>query len=103
MFKKIKEYFRNKRNYKNAKKSLTLLLMTQYSDFLMAQTETKKAETEAYNAMAVFGDSFQVEDLQSTLEGIQKIAGSPELTSQFYSHIADMAQKENNPDSKVAQ
>lgn len=103
MFKKIKKHFKNKRNYKNAKKSLTLLLMNQYSDFLTAQTEAKKAETEAYNAMAVFGDSFQAEDLRSALEGIQKIAGSPELTSQFYSHIADMAQKENNPDSKTVQ
>lgn len=103
MFKKIKEYFKTMRNYKNAKKSLTLLLMNQFHDFLIAETEAKKAETEAYNAMAVFGDSFQVEDLQSALEGIQKIAGSPELTSQFYSHIADIAQKENTTDSKAVQ
>jgi len=103
MFKKIKEYFKTKKSYKNTKKSLTLLLMNQYSDFLTAQTEAKKAETEAYNAMAVFGDSFQVEDLKSALEGIQKIAENPELTSQFYSHIADIAQKENTTDSKAVQ
>ena len=94
MFKKIKEYFKYKRSYKNAKKSLTLLIMNQYSDFLAAETEAKKAETEAYNAMAVFGDSFLVGDLQSALEGINKIAENPELTSQFYSHIADIAKEE---------
>lgn len=101
MFKKIREYFTNKKSYKNAKKSLTLLIMNQYSDFLTAETEAKKAEAEAYNAMAVFGDSFQVGDLQSALESINKIAENPELTNQFYSHIADIAQKENNSDSKA--
>lgn len=101
MFKRIKDYITQNRDYKNAKKTITLATMNQYYDFLVAETEAKEAEKKAYESMTVFGDNFKVEDFQSVLHSINKIASSPELTSQFYSHIADIAHEENNPELKV--
>lgn len=101
MFKKIKDYFTQNKEYKSAKKTITLAIMNQYYDFLVAETEAKEAEKKAYESMTVFGDNFKVEDFQSVMNSINKIAGSPELTSQFYSHIADIASEEKNDGLKV--
>ncbi len=87
MFKKIKNYFTEKREYRNAKKTLTLAMMNKYYDFLVAETETKEAEKKAYESMAIFGDNFTVEDFQGILSSINKIASSPELQTSFYESI----------------
>lgn len=96
MFKKIKEYFVNKREYKNAKKTVTLMLMNQYYDFLVAETEAKEAEKAAYESMNTFGDNFKVEDLQKLIGGIDKIANDPDLTTKYFQQVNENAHKERN-------
>lgn len=101
MLDKIKNYFTDKKEYRNAEKTLTLAVMNQYRNFLITETTAKEAEKKAYESMTIFGDSFKVEDFQSILHSINKIANNPELTSQFYTHIGDIARKEKAAKKEV--
>lgn len=94
MIKKMKEYFTNKKEYNEAKKALTLMLLNQYSDFLVAETEAKVAEKDAYEKLGKFGEEIDMNELQNALVGINKIAKSPELTTDYYKAIHDEAQAE---------
>lgn len=91
MFDKIKEYFRTRKEYNEAKKALTLLIMNQYSDFLEAETEAKRAEKEAYEATKIFSESLNIQELQEAMAGINKIAKSPDLTTEYYKDVVKRA------------
>lgn len=87
MIKKIKDYFKAIRDYRTAKKGLTMMLLNQYSDFLEAEIKAKEAEIEAYNQMKVFSESFNSDDLRTLVSGIEKIAESPDLQTAYYEKI----------------
>lgn len=93
----IKEYFATKR----AKKALTLLIMNQYSDLLIAEKETKEAEKEAYESMKVFGDAFSVEDFQNLLGSVNRIADNPELTNDYFKQVSAQAHAERTDKLEV--
>lgn len=101
MFKKIRDYFTQKIEYRNAKKTLTLAAMNQYYDFLVAETEAKEAEKKAYESMSIFGDNFTVEDFQGILNSINKIATSPDLQTSFYENISKQAHKQKMTELKA--
>lgn len=101
MFKKIKIYFTEKREYKDAKKMLTLATMNKYYDFLVAETEAKEAEKKAYESMSIFGDNFTVEDFQGILSSINKIAASPDLQTSFYENISKQAHEQKMTELKA--
>ncbi len=94
MFKELKNYWKEKKEYRNAKKTLTLAMMNTYYDFLVAETAAKDAEKKAYESMTVFGDNFTVNDFQGILRSINKIAGSPDLQTTFYETIAQQANEQ---------
>lgn len=100
-FKNIRDYFTQKKEYRNAKKTLTLATMNQYYDFLVAETEAKEAEKKAYESMIVFSENFTVEDFQGILSSINKIAGSPDLQTSFYENISKQAHKEKMNELKA--
>lgn len=74
MIKTIKAFFQTKKEYKEAKKALTLLLMNQYSTLLEKETAAKEAEQEAYASLQAFKDSFQPEDIQQLINDVSKLA-----------------------------
>lgn len=74
MVKTIKAFFQTKKEYKEAKKALTLLLMNQYSALLEKETAAKEAEQEAYASLQAFKDSFQPEDIQQLINDVSKLA-----------------------------
>lgn len=71
----LKAFFQAKKEYREAKKALTLLMMNQYSSLLEAEAAAKKAEQEAYASLQTFGESFQPEDLEKLLDDVSKLAG----------------------------
>ncbi len=101
MFKEIKNYWKEKKEYRNAKKTLTLAMMNTYYDFLVAETAAKDAEKKAYESMTVFGDNFTVNDFQGILSSINKIAGSPDLQTTFYETIAQQANEQKMAELKA--
>lgn len=81
-------------NYEEAKKALTLLLMNKYDDLLQKEIEAKEEEIKAYKSMQIFGDDFTPDDFKNLLVNISKIAGRPDLQTQYYEKVHDDAQKE---------
>ena len=94
MIKRMKEYFETRKQYEEAKKTLTLMLLNQYGDFLETETKEKEAELKAYEAMTVFSETFKPEDLHGMIASVNKIAGSPELQTSYYEKVHNDAQKE---------
>lgn len=94
MFTAIKKYLSDRKEYKDAKKAVTLTIMNTYFDYLVAETEAKEAEKKAYESMTVFGESFSVEDLRSLIESTDKIASNPELTTEYYKQVSRQAHEE---------
>lgn len=90
---KIKEFFKNRKEYKEAKKTLTLMIMNQYSDLLKAEVDAKETELKAYESIELFSNSFKPEDLQNLIEGVNKIANNPKLTTEYYKMVHEDAQK----------
>lgn len=84
---KIKEYFKEKKQYRDSKRALTLLLINQYSDFLETETKTKEAELRAYESMEIFGSTFKTDDLQKMLDNVNIIANNPTLTTDYYKQV----------------
>lgn len=122
MFKKIKEYFETRKNYKNAKKLLVIrmanlladnyddydnfkttitVLNSKFYDLVVAETEAKEAEKKAYESMITFGDNFKVEDLNRLVTGIDTIANNPNLTTEYYKDVTKRANKEKVNESKI--
>lgn len=77
MLKKIKDYFLNSKDYRTIKKTVTLMVINQYHDFLVSETEAKKAERKAYESMTTFGDNFSADDLQKLIIGVDKFTNNP--------------------------
>lgn len=49
MFTAIKKYLSDRKEYKDAKKAVTLTIMNTYFDYLVAETEAKEAEKKHMN------------------------------------------------------
>lgn len=90
MFDKIKEW-NNNRKTKNAMKGL---IVNQFYDYLVAETEAKEAEKKAYESMNIFSESFKLEDLQKIFQDINKIATNPKLTTDYYTALAKNSHEE---------
>lgn len=101
MFKNIKKHFANSKEYNDSKRTVTLMIMNQYHDFLVSETEAKRAEKKAYESMTTFGDNFNVEDLQKLIHGVDKIANSPNLQTSYYEQISKQAHDEKITDNKA--
>lgn len=101
MFKKMKNYFTEKKEYKDAKKALTILLLNKYADLLDAETRASEAEEKAYAAMDVFGDKFNPDDLQKLMDSVNKIASNPSLTTEYYKQVNKSANIDRQTDKVV--
>lgn len=101
MFKKMKKYLTDRKEYKIAKKEVPLMVMNQYYDFLVAETEAKNAEKKAYESMMTFNDNFNVEDLQKLISGVDKIANSPNLQTSYYEQVSKQAHDERIAKNKI--
>lgn len=74
MTKTIKTFFQTKKEYKEAKKALTLMMMNQYSNLLEKEAAAKDAEQNAYTSLQAFGESLQPDDLQKLINDVSKLA-----------------------------
>ena len=101
MFKKIKKYFTDRKEYTTSKKAVTIMVMNQYHDFLVSETEAKKAEKKAYESMTTFNTNFNVEDLQKLISGVDKIANSPNLQTSYYEQVSKQAHDEKVAEKKL--
>lgn len=97
MFKKIKEW-NDTRKTQNAMKGL---IVNQFYDYLVAETEAKEAEKKAYESINIFSESFKPEDLQNVFSSIEKIASTPELTTEYYKTVAQNAQEQKMAEIKA--
>lgn len=94
MFKKIKEWYLSKKEYNEAKKALTLLLLNQYSDLMELQTQVALEQQEVIKSMSGFTGNFNPDDMKKFMGDISKVANNPELTSDYYKTISDNAHAE---------
>ena len=98
---KIKNYFENKRQEKIEEKefrktfmAISLYVLNQNSDLLGLQAELAKRQMEATESINKLNESVSVDDMKNLIQSIDKISKNPDLTSTYYSHIADIAQSE---------
>lgn len=103
MFKKIMEIMKEYFAARQAMKTMALLIMSQYSDFLVAGKEAKEAEKNAYESMKGFGDSFDVDDLKNLVDSVSRIAGNPDLTTDYYKQVSAQAHKERMASVKAVE
>lgn len=97
MFDKIKEWNDNRKT----KNAMNGLIVNQFYDYLVAETEAKEAEKKAYESMNTFSESFKLEDLQKVFQDINKIATNPKLTSDYYTTLAKNAHEEKMANLKA--
>lgn len=91
---KIKEWYTARKEYNEAKKALTLLLLNQYSDLIELQTQVALEQQEAIKSMSGFTGNFNPDDIKKFMGDISKVANNPELTSDYYKTISDNAHAE---------
>ena len=84
MFTKIKEHFVKRREYKEAKKVLTLLLLNQYSDLLTNQNVLAKEQLKLTEQMKNLNDEFNAEDIRKLMADISKITADPKLVTDVF-------------------
>lgn len=102
MLKQFKEHIKNKKEYRNAKKEATLLILNRYNDLLVSEMNAKEAETQAYESMITFGDNFKAEDLEKLITGVDKIANNPNLQSSYYEQVSKQAHEERIAEGKIS-
>lgn len=103
MFKKIMENIKETFAARQAMKTMALLIMSQYSDVLVAEKEAREAEKNAYESMKGFGDSFDVDDLRNLVDSVSRIAGNPDLTTDYYKQVSAQAHEERMANAKAVE
>lgn len=101
MFKKIKEYFIARKEYNEAKKALTLLLLNQYSDLMELQKQVTLEQQEVVKSMSGFTGNFNSDDMKKFMDDISKVANNPELTSEYYKTVNENARAEKITELKA--
>lgn len=103
MFKKIMENIKEYFAARQAMKTMALLIMSQYSNVLAAEKEAREAEKNAYESMKGFGDSFDVDDLRNLVDSVSRIAGNPDLTTDYYKQVSAQAHEERMAGAKAVE
>ncbi len=101
MFKKIKEYFIARKEYNEAKRALTLLLLNQYSDLMELQKQVALEQQEVIKSMDVFTGNFKPEDMKKFMGDISKVANNPELTTDYFKSVNENAHAEKMAELKA--
>ena len=94
MFKKIKEYFM----YLKAKREISLLILNQYSDFLLSEIEKNESELEAINTVYSLNSSVSPDELKSFISTFNEFSDSmknPKINEEFFNNIIKLVQQEN--------
>jgi len=94
MFKKIKEYFIARKEYNEAKRALTLLLLNQYSDLMELQKQVALEQQEVIKSMSGFTENFNPDDMKKFLGNISKVANNPELTTDYFRTVSENVRAE---------
>ena len=90
MFNKMKEWNENRKLDREMKR----MMRNQFSDYLIAGTEAKKAEKDAYESMTIFSETFTPENLQEVFSDIHTVVSDPKLNSDYYTSVLDKAHKQ---------
>ena len=97
MFSKTKEWNKNRQLDKEMKR----LMRNQFSDYLVAETEAKKAEKNAYESMTIFGDTFTPEKLKEVFSDIHTVVTEPKLNSEYYTSVLEKAHNQKTKESEI--
>lgn len=87
MFKKMKEWLKDRKQYKEAKKALTLILLNEYNEFLESGIKAQNAAEEANKSMAAFSEVMNPEELKKLITGVNTIANSPQLQTDYFKQV----------------
>ncbi len=101
MFKKIKEWYLSRKEYNEAKRALTLMLLNQYSDLIELQRQVTLEQQEVIKSMSGFTGNFNPDDMKRFMGDISKVANNPELTSDYYKTVNDNAHVEKMAELKA--
>jgi len=94
MLKKFKEWYMARKEYNEAKKALTLLLLNQYSDLMELQKQVMLEQQEVIKSMSGFTGNFNPDGMKKFMDDISKVANNPELTSDYYKTVSENAHAE---------
>lgn len=101
MLKKIKEWYAARKEYNQAKRALTLLLLNQYSDLMELQEQVTLEQQEVIKSMAGFTGNFNPDDMKKFMGDISKVANNPELTTDYIKAVSENAHAEKIAELKV--
>lgn len=87
MFEKMKEWLKDRKQYKEANKTLTLILLNEYNEFLEAGIKARNAAEEANKSMAAFSEVMNPEELKKLITGVNTIANSPQLQTDYFKQV----------------
>lgn len=88
MKKRIYEYFKTRKNFSEARNTLTLLALNKYNELLAVQAEKEQAERDACIAVKRMNESFSPEDLKQLIQTVS------EFTSEIQVSKNSKSQKE---------
>lgn len=101
MLKKFKEWYAARKEYNQAKRALTLLLLNQYSDLIELQKQVTLEQQEVIKSMSGFTGSFKPEDMQKFMGDISKVANNPNLTTDYFKSVNENAHAEKMAELKA--
>jgi len=101
MLKKFKEWYTARKEYNEAKKALTLLLLNQYSDLMELQKQVTLEQQEVIKSMAGFTENFKPDDMKKFIGNISKVANNPILTTDYYKTVNENAHAEKMAELKA--
>jgi len=101
MLKKLKEWYMERKEYNEAKKALTLLLLNQYSDLMELQKQVALEQQEVIKSMSGFTGNFNPDDMKKFMGDISKVANNPELTTDYFKAVNENAHAEKIAELKA--
>ncbi|POO87863.1 hypothetical protein [Clostridium sp. 3-3] len=101
MLKKFKEWYTTRKEYNEAKKALTLLLLNQYSDLMELQKQVTLEQQEVIKSMSGFTGNFNPDDMKRFMGDISKVANNPELTTDYFKSVNENTHAEKMAELKA--
>lgn len=101
MLKKIKEWYTARKEYNEAKKAITLLLLNQYSELLENQNKVAEEQLKVTEMLTKFNNNISSEELKSFMTDMSKITSDVTLSKEYLSQVSKQAHEQKMAELKV--
>lgn len=101
MFNKFREYLIARKEYNEAKKAITLLLLNQYSELLENQNKIAEEQLKVTEMLAKFNNNISQEELKTFMSDMSKVTSDAALSKDYLSQVSKQAHEQKMAELKV--